>query len=405
MSRRSLAPALLLSMPQMCDPNFARTVVLLCKHNDDGAFGLVVNRPLVTTGRVIVNLDPPIETERELEVWIGGPVEPQTSWMLVGDDDEPGGRGRISDGVYLSTSPDRLSRLLEPNPPPRTRLIVGYSGWGAGSARSRAPALRLAVERRERRFDLLHASRANVGDRDSPSRRRSRRAPDVARRALTATKTRHEDTRRMSTCEDSSAALAFAALCGAVAIAQGGRVSEAERLQRMAARFAPTEIRVDLSKLSRRRSSRAGEARRSIEDHGRAVSPSGVGRATKRCWPSSSGDQTPAGSRSAALFPDQQGPVVASRCKRAVRSRRASEARWRQLLSRRYRQGRPRDVDRVAARRTRRRPRPASSPSSAAAWTAGCRVPYRTASNTKMSSFAPRRYLREAAAADRPSRR
>ena len=134
MSPRSLAPALLLSMPQMADPNFARTVVLLCKHNDDGAFGLVVNRPLVTTGRVIVNSDPPVETERELEVWVGGPVEPQSSWMLVGDYEMQTGRDGmpICEGLYLSTSPDRLSRLLEPNPPPRTRLIIGYSGWGPG---------------------------------------------------------------------------------------------------------------------------------------------------------------------------------------------------------------------------------------------------------------------------------
>ena len=129
---RSLAPTFLLSMPQMADPNFSRTVVLLCKHNEEGAFGLVVNRPLVTTGRVIVNLDPPVETERELEIWIGGPVEPQTSWMLVGEDRDPGDRGYICEGLYLSTSPQRLSRLLEPNPPPRTRLIIGYSGWGPG---------------------------------------------------------------------------------------------------------------------------------------------------------------------------------------------------------------------------------------------------------------------------------
>ena len=80
----SLAPALLLSMPQMADPNFARTVVLLCKHNQEGAFGLIMNRPLVTTGRVVVSLDPPVSTERELEVWIGGPVEPGSSWILVG---------------------------------------------------------------------------------------------------------------------------------------------------------------------------------------------------------------------------------------------------------------------------------------------------------------------------------
>jgi putative transcriptional regulator len=135
MSSSSLAPAFLLSMPQMADPNFARTVILLCKHNDEGAFGLVVNRPLVTSGRVIVNLDPPVETERELDVWVGGPVEPHSSWMLVGDrDEEHAGRGgmHITEGLYLSTSPERLSRLLEPNPPARTRLIIGYSGWGPG---------------------------------------------------------------------------------------------------------------------------------------------------------------------------------------------------------------------------------------------------------------------------------
>ena len=125
-------------MPQMADPNFARTVILLCQHNDKGAFGLVVNRPLVTTGKVIVNLDPPVETERELEIWIGGPVEPQSSWMLVGDNsgeeaEETGRRGMlITEDLYLSTAPERLSRLLEPNPPPRTRLIIGYSGWGPG---------------------------------------------------------------------------------------------------------------------------------------------------------------------------------------------------------------------------------------------------------------------------------
>ena len=138
MGRSSLAPTFLLSMPQMADPNFARTVILLCQHNDKGAFGLVVNRPLVTTGKVIVNLDPPMETERELEIWIGGPVEPQSSWMLVGDNggeqaEETGRRGMlITEDLYLSTSPERLSRLLEPNPPPRTRLIIGYSGWGPG---------------------------------------------------------------------------------------------------------------------------------------------------------------------------------------------------------------------------------------------------------------------------------
>ena len=131
----SLAPALLLSMPQLVDPNFSRTVVLLCKHGDDGALGLVVNRPLVTTGRITVNLDPPVSTDRELQVWVGGPVEPQSIWILV--DQDPHAEGdmpgiRIADQFYLSTSPHLLRRLLEPDPPPIARLIVGYAGWGPG---------------------------------------------------------------------------------------------------------------------------------------------------------------------------------------------------------------------------------------------------------------------------------
>ena len=131
----SLAPSLLLSMPQLVDPNFNRAVVLLCRHDGDGALGLIVNRPLVTTGRVIVNLDPPVSTDRELQLWVGGPVDPQRSWILVGQptDEDEGTRGwKVTEDLYLSTSPDLLRRLLEPSPPPLTRLIVGYSGWGRG---------------------------------------------------------------------------------------------------------------------------------------------------------------------------------------------------------------------------------------------------------------------------------
>jgi putative transcriptional regulator len=99
----------------------------------------------VTSGRVIVNLEPGLEespqpgetvaTDRELQVWIGGPVEPQRSWMLVGNEPDANGEARgmrIADALYLSTSPDLLRRLLEPDPPLRTRLVVGYSGWAPG---------------------------------------------------------------------------------------------------------------------------------------------------------------------------------------------------------------------------------------------------------------------------------
>ena len=132
---KSLAPALLLSMPQLVDENFHRTVVLLCWHSEDeGAFGLVVNRRVTTSGRVVVNLDPPLTTDRELEFWVGGPVEPQRSWILVGAEppEKDGQDKKISDTLHLSTSPILLRRVLETAPPPRTRLMLGYSGWGPG---------------------------------------------------------------------------------------------------------------------------------------------------------------------------------------------------------------------------------------------------------------------------------
>jgi putative transcriptional regulator len=143
MSSSSLAPSLLLSMPQLVDPNFNRTVVLLCQHSDKGAFGLVVNRPLTTSGPVVVEVraeDGEAEprtvrsSEVDLQVWVGGPVEPQRSWILVGQDEEAVEESRVQivDGLYLSSSPELLQRLLGPEPPARTRFIVGYSGWGPG---------------------------------------------------------------------------------------------------------------------------------------------------------------------------------------------------------------------------------------------------------------------------------
>ena len=130
----SLAPSFLLSMPQLGDPNFRQAVVLLCLHGEEGAFGLIVNRPAKTRGRILVTLDPPVTTERHLEIWLGGPVEPERSLMLVGS-----GQGeaaadslRVTDGLHLSRSPELLRRVVEPNPPPDVRLMVGYAGWGRG---------------------------------------------------------------------------------------------------------------------------------------------------------------------------------------------------------------------------------------------------------------------------------
>jgi putative transcriptional regulator len=125
-------PTLLLSMPQLQDPNFAKSVVLLCDFIPDGAFGLVLNRPTELPASAMVRLDPPVERANEMPLCIGGPVEPDRGWVLVGDAPlEPEYR-TILDGLYLSTSPALLRRVLETLPPPRARVLAGYAGWGPG---------------------------------------------------------------------------------------------------------------------------------------------------------------------------------------------------------------------------------------------------------------------------------
>jgi putative transcriptional regulator len=135
----SLAPALLLSMPQLVDPNFVKTVVLLCEHGDEGAFGLVLNRPAVVTGRLTIGGRAETAFDGELPVWVGGPVEPARSWVLVGPEcpvtEAAGGEGhvlKIADGLHLSASPDLLVAMFRSAPMPHTRLVIGYSGWSAG---------------------------------------------------------------------------------------------------------------------------------------------------------------------------------------------------------------------------------------------------------------------------------
>jgi putative transcriptional regulator len=129
----SLAPALLLSMPQLTDPNFARSVVLLCEHAAEGAFGLIVNRPSELTAAEAVQLQPAIDNANDLPLLIGGPVEPQRGWILTSQQPEDTDFRELGAGLYLSASPLLLRRVLTARPlPRRTHVLAGYAGWGPG---------------------------------------------------------------------------------------------------------------------------------------------------------------------------------------------------------------------------------------------------------------------------------
>ncbi len=129
----SLAPALLLSMPQLIDPNFARSVVLLCEHAPEGALGLIVNRPSEVEAARAVSLDPPLSQPNDLPLLIGGPVEPQRGWILTSQQPDGVESRELGAGLYLSASPVLLRRVLTAQPlPRRTHVLAGYAGWGPG---------------------------------------------------------------------------------------------------------------------------------------------------------------------------------------------------------------------------------------------------------------------------------
>ena len=129
----STAPLLLLSMPQMTDPNFAKTVVLLCDYTDQGAFGLVVNRQMTEPAWKMVKTEPRVSVDRDLHLWIGGPVDPQRTWVLMADAQGPDEEQReIFPGVLLSASKALTLQVLQSPPSSHVRVLIGYAAWGPG---------------------------------------------------------------------------------------------------------------------------------------------------------------------------------------------------------------------------------------------------------------------------------
>ena len=122
-------------MPQLADPNFSRAVVLMIEHGEQGSFGLIINQPSpIRATELLESLDMSWQGDDAAVVWVGGPVGQSTGWVLHEPVvTAPHGQGTImiTSNISLSTSPERL-RAIANAPPPKIRLLLGYSGWGEG---------------------------------------------------------------------------------------------------------------------------------------------------------------------------------------------------------------------------------------------------------------------------------
>ena len=159
-----LTGSLLVAMPQLRDPNFVRTVMMIVQHDETGTFGLVLNRPVdMSAGDLCVALEMSWGGDPGLPLLWGGPVQLQTGWMLFADDlreksadDEVTALG---DGLYFAGSMNVLRTIAE-QPPGDLRLFLGYAGWGPGQLEAEmAEGVWLTVPgSREAIFSLDHES-------------------------------------------------------------------------------------------------------------------------------------------------------------------------------------------------------------------------------------------------------
>ena len=130
----SIAPGLLLAMPQLADPNFHHAVVLMTAHGADGAMGFVVNRQLPAPMKeVLEELDITWGGHVDDTAWLGGPVMQESGWILYDDDkgDTPDDAAELMPGVKITASIEALRRMAG-RPPARFRLLLGHAGWEAG---------------------------------------------------------------------------------------------------------------------------------------------------------------------------------------------------------------------------------------------------------------------------------
>ena len=136
---RFLVGQLLLSMPGIGDDRFDRSVIAMCVHDDDGALGLMINRPhaSLTVRELMAQLDvAPGVTPADVRVMSGGPVEPGRGFVLHTPD--YAGQGTITVGGLggirwgLTSTVDVLKAIADGKGPRRWLVGLGYTGWGCG---------------------------------------------------------------------------------------------------------------------------------------------------------------------------------------------------------------------------------------------------------------------------------
>jgi putative transcriptional regulator len=131
----SLAGQLLVASPSMGDPRFARTVIVMVRHDKDGAFGIIVNRPIGE--RPLADLLEMLGAKGTtvagtVRIFVGGPVQPEMGFVIHSSDYQRPGTIDINARVAMTASREILRDIGHNNGPKQSLIAFGYAGWGPG---------------------------------------------------------------------------------------------------------------------------------------------------------------------------------------------------------------------------------------------------------------------------------
>ena len=134
-SERYLAGELLVAVPEMNDPRFAETIIYMVRHDQDGAFGLVVNRPLAKGPYVdlLKSFGGDIkDAEGEVVIHYGGPVGANQGFVLHSDDVMLESSTKVANGIAVTADVKMIEAMARGKGPRESLVIFGYAGWAPG---------------------------------------------------------------------------------------------------------------------------------------------------------------------------------------------------------------------------------------------------------------------------------
>ena len=123
----------LIAMPGLQDPNFFRTVTYICEHNDQGAMGIVINRPMnIHLGQILEQMEIPLQTPMtDQPIFIGGPVQVDRGFVLHPSAHRWESTLEITPEISVTTSRDILEAIGANTGPRQSLIALGYAGWSS----------------------------------------------------------------------------------------------------------------------------------------------------------------------------------------------------------------------------------------------------------------------------------